>query len=465
VVTAFASSLSRWLPAGTGVCAALLVAAAAAQQPAREAAGQAARSPQGQLAFPGAAGWAAQTRGGRGGRIIPVTTLASGGRGSLREAVETNEPRIIVFEVGGVIDLDRRTLRIDSPYVTIAGQTAPSPGITLIEGGIDVLTHEVIVQHLRIRPGEAGQAKGSGWDEDAVSTQAGAHDVIVDHCTLTWATDENLSASGPRFTGQAPAEWRDGTSHRITFSHNIIAEGLAESTHSKFEHSKGSLIHDNVTEILIYGNLYAHNFERSPLFKGGVHGAIVNNFIYNPGARALHYNLQALEWGQVPYENGRMTAVGNVLRAGPSTLDDIAFLMLGGNGDLDYHGSDNLAVDRLGRPLPMRGRYTTSRAEIIEHATPLDWPADLEALPAADVEAWVLANAGARPWDRDAHDVRLLADAAEGRGKIIDSEADVGGYPDGDPTRRPFDPAQWDLETMSPLSPDALDSGSRAAGT
>ena len=151
-------------------------------------------------------------------------------------------------------------------------------------------------------------------------------------------------------------------------------------------------------------------------------GAIVNNFIYNPGTRALHYNLQPLEWGAVPFENGRMTAVGNVLRAGPSTHADLAFLMLGGGGDLDYHGRDNVAVDRLGRPLPMFGRYTTTAARIIEHAEPLDWPAGLEALPAVDVETWVLANAGARPWDRDAHDVRILADVAEGRGKIIDSE-------------------------------------------
>jgi len=417
------------------------------------------------LAFPGAVGWAATTPGGRGGRIIKVTTLAGDGAGSLRAALDAAEPRIIVFDVGGVIDLARRTLRITQPNVTIAGQTAPSPGITLIQGGIDVLTHDVVMQHIRVRPGEAGQAKGSGWGEDALSTQGGASDVIVDHCTFTWATDENLSASGPRFTGATPEEWRRGTSHRITFSYNIIAEGLANSSHAKFEHSKGSLIHDNVTDILIYANLYAHDLERSPLFKGGVHGAIVNNFIYDPGARALHYNLQPLEWGDVPFQNGRMTAVGNVLRAGPSTHADLAFLMIGGGGDLDYHGRDNVAVDRLGRPLPMFGRYTTTAARIIEHREPLDWPAGLQALPAVDVETWVLKNAGARPWDRDAHDTRILADVAEGRGKIIDSEAEVGGYPTVAPTRRPFDEAKWDLATMTPRSPDALDSSAKAPGT
>jgi hypothetical protein len=289
--------------------------------------------------------------------------------------------------------------------------------------------------------------------------------VVVDHCSLTWATDENLSASGQRFTGVTPEEWRAATSHHITFSNNIIAEGLADSSHPKGEHSKGSLIHDNVTHLLIYGNLYAHNYERNPLFKGGVHGAVVNNFIYNPGARAVHYNLQAVEWGEVPFENGRLTAVGNVLRAGPSTSGDLAFLMLGGNGDLDYHGADNIAVDRMGRPLPMFGRYTTAGARIVEHAAPLDWPEGLTAVPATELEAFVLRNAGARPWDRDEHDVRVTADAAEGRGAIIDSEQEVGGYPQVQASQRAFDPSLWDMDTMTPLAPEALDSSAKARGT
>lgn len=453
------TAIVKTLAAGLAIACVALPDAAEGQRQARQSA---------PLAFPGAVGWAATTPGGRGGRIVKVTTLANEGDGSLRAALALTEPRIIVFEVGGVIDLERQTLRITEPNVTIAGQTAPSPGITLIEGGIDVLTHDVVLQHIRVRTGEAGQPKavdGGNWGEDAFSTQGGASDVIVDHCTFTWATDENLSASGPRFTGATPDDWRRGTSHRITFSHNIIAEGLAYSTHAKFEHSKGSLIHDNVTDILIYGNLYAHDVERSPLFKGGVHGTIVNNFIYDPGSRAVHYNLQPLEWGDAPYQNGRMTAVGNVLRAGPSTHADLAFLMIGGGGDLDYHGRDNVAVDRLGQPLPMFGRYTTSAARIVEHAEPLDWPAGLTAVPSAEVERWVLANVGARPWDRDAHDTRLLADVTEGRGKIIDSEKEVGGYPRVPPTRRAFDPKLWDLETMAPRSPAALDNSAKAPGT
>lgn len=415
-------------------------------------------------AFPDAQGWAALTPGGRGGRIIRVTTLAGDGPGSFREAVSAKGRRIVVFEVGGVIDLERRTIKVTEPYLTIAGQTAPSPGVTFIKGGFDIATHDVIVQHLRIRPGEAGQPKKSGWNEDGISTVA-ARDVIVDHCTLTWATDENLSASGPRFTGKTPDDWRRGTSHRITFSNNIIGEGLARSTHDKLEHSKGSLIHDNVSDLLIVGNLYAHNYERNPHFKGGVRGVLVNNLIYDPGPRAVHYNLQGEEWGRQPFQTGRMTAVGNVLRAGPSTPDPIAFLMIGGDGDLDFHGRDNLAVDRIGRPLPMLGRYTTSRARIVERDAPLDWPKGLQAIPAAEVERHVLGQAGARPWDRDRDDIRLIADVAEGRGEIIDSEQQIHGYPVQKPTRRAFDPADWDLRFMTPRRPEVLDSGASARGT
>ncbi|QDH72509.1 polysaccharide lyase family 1 protein [Brevundimonas sp. M20] len=417
-------------------------------------------------AFPGALGWAAQTPGGRGGRIIRVTNLNSEGPGSLREAIEADGPRIVVFEVGGVIDLDRKTLKITNPFITIAGQTAPSPGVTLIRGGIDVGGHDVIIQHIRVRPGSAGQEWMSGWDEDSISTQA-AYNVIVDHCSLEWGTDENLSASGPRFTGDTPEEWRRGTSHNITFSNNIIAESLAYSTHSKGEHSKGSLIHDNVTGLLIVNNLYAHNYERSPLFKGGVHGVIVNNLIYNPGPRAIHYNLAPEEWLNHPYEVGKMTAIGNVLRAGPSTpTDHLAFLMIGGAGDLEYYGRDNIAVDQVGEPLRMFGRYTTTSARIIETRRPPVWWEGLTPIPAVQVQVSVLSQSGARPWDRDQRDVLLIAEVAEGRGEIIDHEREVGGYPPVvEATRKPFNPDDWDLRFMTPLRDEVLDRPARRRTT
>ncbi|HEY2627697.1 MAG TPA: hypothetical protein VGI57_01155, partial [Usitatibacter sp.] len=218
-------------------------------------------------AFPGAVGWGANTEGGRGGHILRVTNLNPDGPGSFKAALETPGPRIVVFEVGGVIDLHRTVLKIREPYLTVAGQTAPSPGITLIKGGVDIHGHDVIFRHIRVRTGADGQAKRSGWEPDALGTVS-AHHVIVDHCSLSWALDENMSSSGPRFKGNNIAEWRANTSHDVTFQYNVASEGLADSSHSKGEHSKGSLVHDNVMNILFYRNIWAHNEERSPLFKG-----------------------------------------------------------------------------------------------------------------------------------------------------------------------------------------------------
>lgn len=403
-------------------------------------------------AFPGAQGWAAHTVGGRGGKIIKVTTLAPTGPGSLSEALDADGPRIIVFEVGGVIDFAKQEIRIRKPFVTVAGQTAPSPGITLIRTGIDVSAHDVILQHIRIRVGGAGAAKRSGWEPDAFSSVTGAYNIIVDHCSFTWAVDENLSASGSRFIGANEEEWRKNVSHNVTFSNNIIAEGLANSTHAKGEHSKGSLIHDNVSNILIIGNLYAHNYERSPLFKGGVRGMIINNLIYDPGPRAVHYNLIPEEWEGHEYLRGQMTLLGNVLRAGPSTPHDIALFMLGGSGDIELYEADNIAVDRLGNPLPKTGRYTTSSAKILPLKKPA-MPFGVKPMSAVAVQDSVIKNVGARPWDRDKVDARIVADTIEGRGKIIDDESEVGGYPQYPETRKTFNEKEWDLATMEPKVP------------
>lgn len=392
-------------------------------------------------------GWA-DTKGGAGGRIVRVTNLNASGAGSFAAAVAESGPRIVVFEVGGVIDLQGTNIRIGEPRVTIAGQTAPSPGITFIRGGFGVATHDVIVQHIAVRPGEFGRAKKSGWEADGLSISA-ADNVIVDHCSFSWATDENLSASGPRFQGATVDEWRQATSRRITFSHNIVAEGLRDSTHRKGEHSKGTLIHDNANRVLIFGNLYSANHERNPLIKGGAHVAVVNNLIHDFGARAIHYNLIAHEWGANPPQPGIVTLVGNVARGGADTLPGVPLFSLGGAGDVNLYLRDNLAVDANGQPLPQTGSYTASGARIVQAETPY-LPPDLRPLAAARLENAIYASVGMRPWARDPVDFKILSDVAEGRGHIVDSEAQSSGYPAYAPTRRAFDPAAWNLADMSP---------------
>ena len=403
----------------------------------------------GQPAFAGAMGWAASTLGGRGGRIVRVTTLAGDGPGSLREALEAEGPRIVVFEVGGVIDLNGHDIRVQTPFLTIAGQTAPEPGITLIKGGVSIRTHDVIVRHIRVRPGANGAAPRSGWEVDGLTT-SGGWNVIVDQCSFSWATDENLSASGPRFGGGETVEqWRRNTSRRITFSRNIVAEGLSHSSHAKGEHSKGTLIHDNATEVLIVGNLYAHDYERNQLFKGGAHAVTANNLMYDPGNRCMHYALNAEEWGAHPWEAGRLSIVGNVTRGGPSTRADLPFLIVEGQGDLDLYAVDNPARHADGRPMQEIGIISDRDPKITRLERSPHWPAGFRARPSGEVEAWAFAEAGARPWARDAIDRRILQQVRDGTGRIIDDEKAVGGYPTPTPTQRAFVEADWDLATMT----------------
>ena len=394
-------------------------------------------------AFPDAQGWAAYTPGGRGGKIIRVTNLNAHGPGSFAAAVRLKGHRIIVFEVGGVIDLQKNSIAITEPFLTIAGQTAPSPGITFIRGGIRIEAHDVIIRHICVRPGEAGAEKKSGWEVDGIAT--GSHNIIVDHCSCTWATDENLSASGPRFDGETVEQWRKNTSHRVTFSNCIIAEGLSHSTHAKGEHSKGTLIHDNATEIAIIGNLYANNMQRNPYFKGGVSGIVVNNYIVNPGKKAVHYGLPSGEWKGREYVTGQMAIVGNVTEHGRNTPSDMPMFVISGSGPVNVFARDNVALDRSGRNVRIIGKNDKKCRRV--NIPPL-WPDAIEVMPVAEVKDYVLKNAGARPWDRDAIDKRIIREAREGAGRVIDSEQEVGGYPTMKETRSRFDSEHWNLATM-----------------
>lgn len=384
--------------------------------------------------------------GGAGGRIIRVTTLKPDGPGSITEAVKAEGARIIVFEVGGVIDLGRTSLRISNGDLTIAGQTAPAPGVTLIRGGIEIGQNcrNVAISHIAVRPGEAGAAKKSGWECDGIYAY-GASNILVRNCSITWATDEGLSASGKRFgidnAATSVSDWRAATSHDIFFLNNIVAEGLSNSTHAKGEHSKGTLIHDNVRNALIAGSLYAHNMERNILFKGGTQGVMTRCVVYNPGKRFAHYNLHDNEWEGHPYETGDIAITSNVFIVGPSTDPKAAAFMLGGEGDLRLAMANNDLRGAGGGALAEYGTFGSKKAKLIEAPKPIL----VDPVPEL---ATTLASCGARPWDRDPIDARIVKDVISGTGRIIDSENDVGGYPVRPEIHTAFLEADWNLHTM-----------------
>ena len=131
-------------------------------------------------------------------RVISVTTLQPKGDGSLRAAINQKGPRLIVFEVAGVVDLSGDDLVISEPQAFIAGETAPDPGITIIRGSLIIETDHVIVRHLAVRPGDGRPSPSSPWQPDGITVsrqKLPVHDVLIQNCSATWGVDENMSVS------------------------------------------------------------------------------------------------------------------------------------------------------------------------------------------------------------------------------------------------------------------------------
>jgi len=394
----------------------------------------------------------AATTGGLSGKVLRVTTLAADGPGSLRAAVEATGPRLIVFEVGGVIDLRGQTFVLREPHVTIAGQTAPDPGITLIRGGLIVETHDVIIQHLAVRPGDGkGMTSSTGdrtstgnWAPDALgvrrSSARPAHDVVFEHCSATWAVDENLSASGP--ADISATDGPDATAHDITLRHCLIAEALSRATHPKGEHSKGTLVHDGARNVTIEGCLYAHNRERNPRLKGGTSTVVRESLMYNWGSACVGVGARGAKRILDPAE---VVLAGNVAIAGPDTRGRYFIKSVDPGGRVAM--CDNIVIG----------------AEVADSGVVVLPVPQLSVMPPWDAAKRVLRSAGSRPARRDPIDARIVRSVIDGTGSIIDSQEEVGGYPVRKETRRALTvPANVDerrkwLERLSlELSEDAM---------
>ena len=270
--------------------------------------------------FPGARGFGVRTQAGRGGRIIRVTNLNTEGAGSLREAVLARGPRLVVFEVGGVIDLQAKPLAVTEPFLTLAGQTSPSPGITLVRGGFAIRTHDVLLHHLRVRPGDGGLKKAGGSDLGVTLSGPEAYNIVIDHCSITWGVAANLSIGGPLTDSES------GTARYVTVSNSLIAEALQEST-VKGAPSMGASVADGCTNIAFIANLFAHNDQGNPSFRAGTTGVVVNNIIYNPGRSAIQLDWRAADWaGRKLPPNPRISVAGNVMFAGPDSADGLALI-------------------------------------------------------------------------------------------------------------------------------------------
>ncbi|MGN6516596.1 MAG: hypothetical protein ACTHLR_12255 [Rhizomicrobium sp.] len=366
------------------------------------------------------------TRGGAvpGGRVIHVTTLADSGPGSLREAAQESGPRVIVFDVGGVIHL-QSDLKIGSPDVTIAGETAPAPGITVTGGSLRLRANNLVLEHVAVRPGPGDTPKING-NRDSITIGGGkheVHDVRLQNVSLSWSVDENLDVAG-------------GT-RGVTIRDCLIAEALNHAGHPKGHHSMGLLINKDNQGIAVADNLFVSNMFRNPVIARGSSAFIGYNHIVNPGRNAIHfYDVAA----PTPL---RATVIGNVVQPGTDTSMTMTAVQI----------PDDMSAKVPDARIYLKDNYApngalTNRGDFKLAAEPPVAPLEQEAAP-SDVRAYTLRYAGARPGERDAQDKRILYGVINGTSRIIDNPGDVGGLTDQRPVHtapdvpdKPFEPSR-----------------------
>ena len=319
----------------------------------------------------------------------PLVTVEEPTREALAAATSIPGPRVVVFETSGTIDLGAEDLNVRNDKCWIAGQTAPSPGVTLIRGGVWLYGNDCVVQHIRVRPGTAGMERGDGWQPDAIEAADDTSGNVVDHCTGTWSVDENINVGYD--------------TDNSTISNCLIAEPLNNATHAKGEHGYNSIIGDRAKNVTAVGNVYALATDRNPRLKQGTETVVVNNYIHHFGD------------GMWADPETRHAIVGNVFED-PQTEQPNIF------GEGEVYAEDNVQSDDA--DVPMIG----------EGITQLDsrphWPEALTAVSSAEVPSHNLENAGARPTDRTEHDERIVANVRNGEGGVIDHQDEVGGYPE-----------------------------------
>lgn len=439
-------------------------------------------------AFPGAQGFGSFSVGGRGGRVIEVTNrddidpvTRAAVPGSLRAAIEARGPRIVVFRVSGIIDVCERNipLEVNEPYLTIAGQTAPGDGITLrldpscSGSALSIWTHDVVIRHIRIRPGSNPPVDVGRSDALAIAG-ANAHDIIIDHCSFSWATDENVDVS-----------W--GASD-VTIQYSIVSEGLKEAARAEGGPSggygmliaEGNLDGVRTRNISILRNLFAHNWYRNP--QVSVAGVVDyrNNVIYDWGLHGLRVQDEA---GAT-----HLNIVGNYAKAGPLASSATSQREVWSLHSLDrfpfsYFVRDNIGPRRPSATEPdldivfCRQHYDTVPdsgldCDPAQFATPSAFPtAGVVTLSATAAYDDVLAQAGARLPRRDPVDARIVGDARYGTGSstALAHPGSVGGWPTMASTTPPADtdhdgmPNGWESAyglnagnaADGPLDPDA----------
>lgn len=418
-------------------------------------------------AFPGAEGGGKYTTGGRGGQVLFVDNLNDKGNGSLRKAIEAEGPRTVIFRVSGNIELSK-VLHIQNNDLTIAGQTAPGEGICLVNYGIRLEADNVIIRFIRIRPGDLTQ------EENDAITGFRNKNIIIDHCSFSWANDEVVSLY-------------DNTDFTLQWC--IISESLYKSAHSKGEHGYGGIW--GGLNASFHHNLLSDHSSRNPRFCGSRYTGnpeseitdFRNNVIYNWGNNSVYGG-----------EEGNYNMVNNYYKAGPATRKDARNRILDltqtffdpkySNDTLgagSFYVSGNImegdkkaSRDNWGLGVHVEKEYLY-RKDLSRLTEPVPFT-EFKWSCARKAYKKVLRYAGASLY-RDAVDQRVIGEAKSGKERygvsyegggngIIDSQTDVGGWPPLKSLPPPIDsdsdgiPDEWekknDLDPNNPVDASAF---------
>ena len=394
-------------------------------------------------AFPGAEGFGKYTVGGRGGKVIEVTNLHDAGPGSFRAAVSAKGPRTVVFRVSGTIALESE-LKIREPYLTIAGQTAPGDGICIKNYQVNFDTSQVIMRYLRFRPGDE-----KGKEQDAFG--GAGNQIVVDHCSASWGVDETFSIN---------------KAANLTVQWCLVSESLYHSIHKKGNHGYGGLWGGPGGSW--HHNILAHHSSRNPRASGNVDSGLMdyrNNVIYNWGFNSAYGGeLWPRNW------------INNYYQSGPATDDKVRgriFLQKDPRGKMFAAGSFVAGFPAISADNWNGGINFAPDGEATEKTLRVDRPFVVAPVTTQSAEVaygLVLAQAGASRV-RDAVDRRVVEEirtgtatfgaSYKGGGKgIIDSQKDVGGWPELRSLPAPVDtdhdgvPDVWELvHGLNPRDP------------
>ena len=388
------------------------------------------------LAFPGAEGGGMFTTGGRGGKVIHVTNLNDSGTGSLRAALSESGARTIVFDVAGVIELNSG-LNISKGDVTVAGQTAPGDGICIKNFSTRVNASNVIIRFVRFRMGDEKKNEG-----DAIWGRY-FENIILDHCSMSWCTDECASFYANR---------------NFTMQWCVIAESLRNSIHGKGKHGYGGIW--GGSDASFHHNLLAHHDSRNPRID---HPQIYGNYVETHRGNVDYRCNAVYNWGSnhtYGGENGWFNIVNNYYKPGPASSDRKYFIdaygsyvkdgtvyadryaemYLSGNVHTVHQDLDNTSSSVYWHNGQSYGNYNM----LLKAALPLEGPSGEDIYTTTHSAALaferICAYAGAS-LSRDAVDERICSDALAGTasfkdggngstGGIIDTQTAVGGWPE-----------------------------------